>query len=116
RQRLRGDARGRVNDASMVGWRCERPDGAGLLLVRDGFAPGRPVRPAPARGAPIAQPAAFRTRWCTWGAITTPKRTIVFALVFRCSIGALCGSQRSEEHTSELQSRENLVCRVLLDQ
>src|SRR6266511_5330205 len=26
-----------------------------------------------------------------------------------------CGSPRSEEHTSELQSRENLVCRLLLE-
>src|SRR5690606_42028469 len=26
-----------------------------------------------------------------------------------------CGSLRSEEHTSELQSRENLVCRLLLE-
>src|SRR5690606_42072083 len=25
------------------------------------------------------------------------------------------GSKRSEEHTSELQSRENLVCRLLLE-
>src|SRR5690606_39472380 len=29
-------------------------------------------------------------------------------------IGALTGVERSEEHTSELQSRENLVCRLLL--
>src|SRR5690606_41719803 len=32
--------------------------------------------------------------------------------------GLLCGPQRSprsEEHTSELQSRENLVCRLLLE-
>src|SRR5690606_42081506 len=28
------------------------------------------------------------------------------------SVGAFC---RSEEHTSELQSRENLVCRLLLE-
>src|SRR5690606_39377164 len=27
----------------------------------------------------------------------------------------LIGMQRSEEHTSELQSRENLVCRLLLE-
>src|SRR5690606_42014869 len=27
----------------------------------------------------------------------------------------LIGSPRSEEHTSELQSRENLVCRLLLE-
>src|SRR5690606_40832938 len=26
-----------------------------------------------------------------------------------------CGLFRSEEHTSELQSRENIVCRLLLD-
>src|SRR5436309_14908354 len=26
-----------------------------------------------------------------------------------------CGQSRSEEHTSELQSRENLVCRLLLE-
>src|SRR5690606_39298291 len=28
---------------------------------------------------------------------------------------ARCGKSRSEEHTSELQSRENLVCRLLLE-
>src|SRR5690606_41286440 len=28
---------------------------------------------------------------------------------------ACCCSRRSEEHTSELQSRENLVCRLLLE-
>src|SRR5690606_41292785 len=29
--------------------------------------------------------------------------------------GQLPGPKRSEEHTSELQSRENLVCRLLLE-
>src|SRR5690606_41832623 len=44
----------------------------------------------------------------------------------RCDAGAIPGdrsrvisppwdAQRSEEHTSELQSRENLVCRLLLE-
>src|SRR6266511_4183232 len=32
----------------------------------------------------------------------------------RAPLGVL-GEQRSEEHTSELQSRENLVCRLLLE-
>src|SRR5690606_41840475 len=35
-----------------------------------------------------------------------------------CAGGHRCSSptiQRSEEHTSELQSRENLVCRLLLE-
>src|SRR5690606_39405453 len=31
-------------------------------------------------------------------------------------VEATVEAQRSEEHTSELQSRENLVCRLLLDQ
>src|SRR5690606_39922828 len=31
------------------------------------------------------------------------------------SPAAFSGSVRSEEHTSELQSRENLVCRLLLE-
>src|SRR5690606_40276773 len=30
-------------------------------------------------------------------------------------VDRLVGSGRSEEHTSELQSRENLVCRLLLE-
>src|SRR5690606_39694988 len=33
--------------------------------------------------------------------------------LFSCSPGAT--NHRSEEHTSELQSRENLVCRLLLE-
>src|SRR5690625_5816451 len=31
-------------------------------------------------------------------------------------LGALCREHRSEEHTSELQSRGHLVCRLLLEQ
>src|SRR5215475_15552253 len=31
------------------------------------------------------------------------------------STGPRAGCRRSEEHTSELQSRENLVCRLLLE-
>src|SRR5690606_40590204 len=41
-------------------------------------------------------------------------------LVLGCfGLGSVCGSWlggwRSEEHTSELESRENLVCRLLLE-
>src|SRR3712207_6976768 len=31
------------------------------------------------------------------------------------TLGAICGAVRSEEHTSELQSRQYLVCRLLLE-
>src|SRR2546430_10906257 len=33
----------------------------------------------------------------------------------RCSIFDACAVERSEEHTSELQSQSNLVCRLLLE-
>src|SRR5690606_41001905 len=58
-----------------------------------------------------------------------PRRTVISSATRRLPISparrcsprqasvrqCLCGFQRSEEHTSELQSRENLVCRLLLE-
>src|SRR5690606_41030217 len=44
--------------------------------------------------------------------------TIVMSLIYRQPLGfawSIPGTVRSEEHTSELQSRENLVCRLLLE-
>src|SRR2546430_389397 len=35
------------------------------------------------------------------------------SMVFGCR--GRCGAKRSEEHTSELQSQSNLVCRLLLE-
>src|SRR2546427_8927335 len=46
----------------------------------------------------------------------TPARTT--SRKSRCTTSARCPSpcrQRSEEHTSELQSQSNLVCRLLLE-
>src|SRR5207302_9172943 len=40
--------------------------------------------------------------------------TIVPAIVLVVALAVLTVRVRSEEHTSELQSRENLVCRLLL--
>src|SRR5207247_5069798 len=37
------------------------------------------------------------------------------SLSVHCYVSAAAGSGRSEEHTSELQSRADLVCRLLLD-
>src|SRR2546427_8827061 len=34
---------------------------------------------------------------------------------YRCSSREFCEVRRSEEHTSELQSQSNLVCRLLLE-
>src|SRR5690606_8764919 len=65
---------------------------------------------------PIA-PAFFSTIWPCWRA-TVMRRAPVRP--FRSSTGrssprSTACRKRSEEHTSELQSRENLVCRLLLE-
>src|SRR5690606_40542340 len=42
--------------------------------------------------------------------------TLMFGILISCSENKTISEiQRSEEHTSELQSRENLVCRLLLE-
>src|SRR5690606_39813746 len=49
------------------------------------------------------------TTWCS-------RRCSCFVRVYCALWGLCCASPaRSEEHTSELQSRENLVCRLLLE-
>src|SRR5690606_40746198 len=40
---------------------------------------------------------------------------VAVAYVYRPGFDAVTAGVRSEEHTSELQSRENLVCRLLLE-
>src|SRR5690606_40110897 len=45
--------------------------------------------------------------------VTTRGRTMGWIMTL--IIGGIVGWLRSEEHTSELQSRENLVCRLLIE-
>src|SRR3712207_7611156 len=54
---------------------------------------------------------------CRWGAAADPARVHSLALRSRQLLGRRNGSERgrSEEHTSELQSRQYLVCRLLLE-
>src|SRR2546427_9639071 len=63
-------------------------------------APNRPPRRL--RSCRSARPATARTG-CRGGS-PQPRR-----------YGRRCGAPRSEEHTSELQSQSNLVCRLLLE-
>src|SRR5690606_39799368 len=50
------------------------------------------------------------------GGVGEPVRWAVRAVAVRAGHGeAPVGASRSEEHTSELQSREKLVCRLLLE-
>src|SRR5690606_41323552 len=50
-------------------------------------------------------------------AISAASLAFILSISLLCfsSFSAICLSSRSEEHTSELQSRENLVCRLLLE-
>src|SRR5690606_41504080 len=47
--------------------------------------------------------------------LDVPRRTIERQAVPADGDDAFVADERSEEHTSELQSRENLVCRLLLE-
>src|SRR5690606_41420645 len=52
--------------------------------------------------------AGFVLAWAIYGVGATNDR-------LQSKAGGVHGFLRSEEHTSELQSRENLVCRLLLE-
>src|SRR5690606_39334473 len=48
---------------------------------------------------------------------SSQQRTLLWGVSDRMvSVSVSSSSPRSEEHTSELQSRENLVCRLLIEQ
>src|SRR5215469_8830236 len=74
-----------------------------------------PVRPAPSWRL-IAAVAATSTARPSAGRIRSPTSVLpVSAEEIRASSGVSDGWSRSEEHTSELQSRRDLVCRLLLE-
>src|SRR5690606_40273205 len=83
-------------------------------LFRSGLAPGR--------SEPYARPPGDRGGVCRCIPCFTADRARPVAAT-RTGIGCRRGGKgagrrrqyRSEEHTSELQSRENLVCRLLLE-
>src|SRR5690606_41668562 len=76
------------------------------------FRSGQASIPTAAKTAPPpAAPAGARWRECPWRKSPSARRP---PLPNPSRPGT--GARRSEEHTSELQSRENLVCRLLLEQ
>src|SRR5690625_302024 len=63
-----------------------------------------------------------RANWGSTGETRPKPRAIIRAAPASTQIslgsagrGEVCGGMRSEEHTSELQSRGHLVCRLLLE-
>src|SRR3712207_7681815 len=61
----------------------------------------------------------YLLRWDGEGLLFDPgegtQRQLLLAGVPSSAVTHLCISHRSEEHTSELQSRQYLVCRLLLE-
>src|SRR3712207_8820870 len=56
-----------------------------------------------------------RTRRTSWGLITSCTRSLIERSANRNYGGRCQVLGRTEEHTSELQSRQYLVCRLLLE-
>src|SRR2546427_2276508 len=67
-----------------------------------------PLEPASSAWSEIVPPAVA----CGVALVVTVGEALLTTLV---SFGALHAVVRSEEHTSELQSQSNLVCRLLLE-
>src|SRR3712207_8654282 len=78
----------------------DRGGRAALELAGDGLRAARAVRPPPRDGAGLLQRA---------------QRVRAGPLAHRLPGVRALGRPRSEEHTSELQSRQYLVCRLLLE-
>src|SRR2546427_4109855 len=69
--------------------------------------------PAPPRGPPVF-PAAALLVAASWDRSLSAQGGRAGAVSFWLTLGVGC-VLRSEEHTSELQSQSNLVCRLLLE-
>src|SRR5690606_39625119 len=85
--------------------------------------PSRPPRPAPRLGEVFVR---LLRSWRRAATFPGMVRFLVGRFLYTDAINTLIGGflaiyaiqelgLRSEEHTSELQSRENLVCRLLLE-
>src|SRR6266853_5598811 len=57
----------------------------------------------------------FRSRQSRCARASSRNCAATSAPAARCALEARCEGARSEEHTSELQSQSNLVCRLLLE-
>src|SRR5690606_1533565 len=84
-----------------------RPAGAGAVFP----VPNTAASTARARARLISETTALPTKPCESPSTSFENTRMTLSLR-----GVMvCSAYRSEEHTSELQSRENLVCRLLLE-
>src|SRR5258708_13479189 len=62
---------------------------------------------SPATSKKRTKPSKRGRRWAVWRVCSVPEK--------KSSVAAFTDESRSEEHTSELQSPDHLVCRLLLE-
>src|SRR5690606_7837789 len=98
-----------------------QPNGAAIEVRLYAEDPLRDFQPSPGLLTSVEFPASARVdTWVATGTQVSPYYDPMIAKIIvhgrdRAEALARMREARSEEHTSELQSRENLVCRLLLD-
>src|SRR5690606_6381324 len=113
--RAGGPARPTVDGLAQPARRAPaRPGAAGLAPARCALPPAGPGARSVRAGTAVGAPGGRGTRRRPGPAGTQPAFQ-QFALRSGTHPAARRPPARSEEHTSELQSRENLVCRLLLE-
>src|SRR2546427_8474480 len=82
------------------------PDSSPPMVLARASSTKTPASPLPKGAAPVRS-VPMKLPWMTLPAASEPSRLMPLSL--------LPEMRRSEEHTSELQSQSNLVCRLLLE-
>src|SRR3712207_7609679 len=73
------------------------------------------MRGRPPRSTLFPYTTLFRSLWPVWVTVVISGSYVDTAVDIECLAGDVIAVLRSEEHTSELQSRQYLVCRLLLE-
>src|SRR5688572_29904425 len=120
-----------VADLSLADWgrkeiliaETEMP---GLMAIREEFAKSQPLKGARITGSlhmtiqtavliETLQALGAQVRWASCNVFSTQDHAAAAIAAQGTAVFAHKGESRSEEHTSELQSQSNLVCRLLLE-
>src|SRR5688572_4504718 len=105
------NAMAQVDEAARITWSPERPVQGTLFHIYVN-APGSEVR---VTGKSAGEPLHFSQREGKWEALAAAPLDQGSELKVTVQIMRGDKADRSEEHTSELQSQSNLVCRLLLE-
>src|SRR5688572_21714756 len=120
-----------VADLKLADWgrkeiRIAETEMPGLMAIRDEYASTQPLRGARVTGSlhmtiqtavliETLQALGADVRWASCNIFSTQDHAAAAIAAKGTAVFAIKGETRSEEHTSELQSQSNLVCRLLLE-